>query len=184
MYMEKKTKNVYGLPISRKDIVKIFFDAPTHKIWINPKTKEINDESNAVDFVCDEGVLVRASFDGKVVFVLDGLTKNWNDIKNSPPESVMPFSETSGNIVVIEHVNKEVSWYCHLKNGSIRVKVGDIVKMGDVVGLTGNTGMSLGPHLHFLVSRLINEKKDMSYRSLVVRWEDEDVVKKCLGKLG
>lgn len=39
--------------------------------------------------------------------------------------------------------------YAHLKPGSVRVKVGDKVRAGDVIGLLGNSGTSLAPHLHF-----------------------------------
>jgi len=37
----------------------------------------------------------------------------------------------------------------HMQKGSVRVKKGDKVKRGDVIGLLGNSGDSFGPHLHF-----------------------------------
>src|SRR5207249_2295748 len=42
--------------------------------------------------------------------------------------------------------------YAHLQPGSIRVKVGDRVRRGQVVGLVGNSGNSTEPHLHFQLS--------------------------------
>jgi hypothetical protein len=54
-----------------------------------------------------------------------------------------------GNHVVIDHGNGEYSLMAHLRSGSVRVKVGDNIEAGDVIGLTGNSGMSTEPHLHF-----------------------------------
>lgn len=42
--------------------------------------------------------------------------------------------------------------YAHLKPGSVRVKPGDRVRAGQVLGLVGNSGNSTRPHLHFQVS--------------------------------
>ncbi|MFD8518827.1 M23 family metallopeptidase [Streptomyces capillispiralis] len=52
-----------------------------------------------------------------------------------------------GNAVVIKHGNKTYSQYAHLS--SVNVKVGQIVKTGQKIALSGNTGNSSGPHLHF-----------------------------------
>ena len=41
------------------------------------------------------------------------------------------------------------AFYAHLQPGSVRVKVGDTVKTGQVLGLLGNSGNSDAPHLHF-----------------------------------
>jgi murein DD-endopeptidase MepM/ murein hydrolase activator NlpD len=41
----------------------------------------------------------------------------------------------------------------HLHKGTIKVKVGDKVKMGDVLAKSGNSGESTGPHLHFEIQR-------------------------------
>ncbi len=52
-----------------------------------------------------------------------------------------------GNMVVINHGNGRWTLYGHLNE--IGVSVGQKVKQGDVIGKTGNTGGSKGPHLHF-----------------------------------
>lgn len=56
-----------------------------------------------------------------------------------------------GNFVKIKHENGYYTLYAHLKYNSIPVKIGDKVKQGDVIGYMGNTGHSLGAHLHFEV---------------------------------
>lgn len=54
-----------------------------------------------------------------------------------------------GNAVFIDHGNGEWSVLCHFKHNSIKVKVGDEVIQGDVLGLCGNTGNTSEPHIHF-----------------------------------
>lgn len=54
----------------------------------------------------------------------------------------------SGKYVTVRHGNFSVS-YCHLSEW--RVKKGDCVRPGDVVGISGSTGRSTGPHLHLTV---------------------------------
>ncbi len=51
--------------------------------------------------------------------------------------------------MVIRHASGEFSHYGHLKQGSVRVKAGDAVKRGQVIGQLGHTGNSTEPHLHF-----------------------------------
>ena len=54
-----------------------------------------------------------------------------------------------GNAVFIRHGKQEVSVLAHLKQGSIKVKAGDAVKKGQVLGQCGNSGNSSEPHLHY-----------------------------------
>lgn len=59
-------------------------------------------------------------------------------------------NRTNGNFVIIDHGNKYKSYYGHLSQ--LLVKKDDEVKKGQVIGLSGNTGMSTGPHLHFQIT--------------------------------
>jgi hypothetical protein len=57
-----------------------------------------------------------------------------------------------GTVIMIDHVidgQTVTSVYAHMIEGSRTVEIGDTVRVGQVIGETGNTGMSTGPHLHF-----------------------------------
>lgn len=54
-----------------------------------------------------------------------------------------------GNYVILRHQGGEHSHYAHLKQGSVRVRAGDAVKRGQVIGQLGHSGNSTEPHLHF-----------------------------------
>lgn len=56
-----------------------------------------------------------------------------------------------GNLVVIAHPNGFVTRYAHLQ--SFNVKVGEQVSQGKEIGKVGNTGLSLGPHLHYEIEK-------------------------------
>lgn len=66
-----------------------------------------------------------------------------------------------GQYVVISHGNGNTTLYAHMIQGSQKVKVGDTVKQGQVIGLVGTTGRSTGYHLHFEV-RVNNSRIDPS----------------------
>lgn len=97
---------------------------------------------------------------GALVFAPgDGIVK---DAVNDAPEHLLPDSrwddEASlrnprsipGNFVVIDHRNGEFSFIAHLKQGSLRVKVGDAVRRGQVIGVMGLSGDSYAePHVHY-----------------------------------
>ena len=78
---------------------------------------------------------------GKVITVVDGVPDN-------VPGEMNPYM-TTGNVVIIEHAGGAHSAYAHLIPGSPGVKVGDVVKRGQVIGRCGNSGNSSETHLHF-----------------------------------
>ncbi len=84
---------------------------------------------------------ILAPADGLVTDVITG-------VRDNIPGSMNP-SHALGNAVFIQHRGDEVSIIAHLKYGSTKVKVGDKVKRGQVVGLCGNSGNSSEPHLHY-----------------------------------
>jgi murein DD-endopeptidase MepM/ murein hydrolase activator NlpD len=66
------------------------------------------------------------------------------------PKVAPPFSALGGNYVILK-CGDVYPLYAHLKNGSVRVSPGDVVRCGDELGAVGNSGASLQPHLHFQV---------------------------------
>ena len=72
-----------------------------------------------------------------------------------------PVMAHSGNCVIIDHGNSEYSVLMHMQQGSVRVKVGERVAAGQVIGRLGNSGDAFGPHLHYQLQsgpRLFHEE--------------------------
>ena len=63
---------------------------------------------------------------------------------------VSQYSSSYGNYVVISHGSGNTTLYAHMS--SRKAEVGQYVNQGDVIGITGSTGNSTGPHLHFEVT--------------------------------
>jgi murein DD-endopeptidase MepM/ murein hydrolase activator NlpD len=96
------------------------------------------------------GVDALAVADGVVTEVKDGIPENIP----GPNSRAVPITlETvGGNHVIIDIGNGNFAFYAHLQPGSLRVKLGDKVRRGQVVGLVGNSGNSTEPHLHFHIA--------------------------------
>lgn len=71
-----------------------------------------------------------------------------------------------GNNIVIQHNDSSFAGYWHLDFGGVYVKVGDSVEMGQKIGLSGHTGYSAFPHLHFMVFKYNNSSR----RTIPVRF--------------
>lgn len=92
------------------------------------------------------GVPILATGNGRVAALHDGEPDNrrFNQAELARRETAY-----GGNYVIIDHLNGEYSWFSHLKQGSIRVKVGQEVKQGQIIAQMGASGDSLFPHLHY-----------------------------------
>ncbi len=100
-------------------------------------TQNFHPGHNGLDFGVVVGTPIEATMDGKVVYA------GWND-------------QGYGNLVIVEN-GPYKTYFAHLSQ--IPVSVGDTVTAGSTVGLSGNTGNSTGPHLHYEI-RLNNAPVD------------------------
>jgi murein DD-endopeptidase MepM/ murein hydrolase activator NlpD len=92
----------------------------------NPKTRHFG-----VDIAVHRGTIVKATADGEVTFA------GWD--------------ETFGWKVVMRHLDGVETMYGH--NDSLLVTVGDIKHLGDAIALSGSTGISTAPHVHYEVRK-------------------------------
>ncbi len=95
----------------------------------NSPTEGASSNHKGIDIEVTEGTNVYACEDGKV--------------------TTATYSDSAGNWIEIDHGNGYVSKYMH--NSELKVSVGDIVEKGQIIALSGNTGVSTGAHLHFQI---------------------------------
>lgn len=103
----------------------------------------------AVDLAAKEGTPIKATNDGVVALA----------------ESLY----LTGNSIYLDHGMGLFSQYAHLSE--LRVKTGDRVKQGDIIGLVGTTGFSTGPHLHFTFwAHNVQVNPDLFWNTTPFRW--------------
>lgn len=103
-----------------------------------------SDEQNryAIDLIVDENTPILAARGGVVMQVESAFDKSGLDAKK--------FSQRA-NLVRILHDDGSMGVYAHLKENGVYVRVGQKVSLGQQIGVSGNTGYSSGPHLHFVL---------------------------------
>jgi murein DD-endopeptidase MepM/ murein hydrolase activator NlpD len=111
------------MPLSNKLIVTSSYGTRTHPIFGTKKTHT--------------GIDLKASYDN-VYSVMDGVitSAGWD-------------SKGGGNFIKVKHFNRFETSYLHLSE--IYYRAGEKIKAGFIIGKSGNTGNSTGPHLHFSV---------------------------------
>ena len=102
-----------------------------------------DDDGNryAVDLIVPEGTPVLAARDGVVMFATSGFEEGGNDAGLAK----------RANQIRVLHDDGSMALYAHLQAGGVLVRAGERVTLGQVIGLSGSTGYSTGPHLHFAV---------------------------------
>ncbi|MFP4643905.1 MAG: M23 family metallopeptidase [Spirochaetales bacterium] len=93
----------------------------------------------ALDFAMDEGTPIHAARSGTVIEVKD----------DSARGGASTAYAQEANYIFVLHEDGSVGNYVHLERGGAQVAPGDEVEAGERIGLSGNTGQSSGPHLHF-----------------------------------
>lgn len=102
-------------------------------------THNTNFSRYTIDFNLNIGDTIVASRNGTVIKVIDKHNKQGTTKKYKP----------YGNYILIHHKDDTFSQYVHLKQNGALVKVGDSVKINEPIALSGFTGLTTTPHLHF-----------------------------------
>ncbi len=138
---------VPGDPAARTDDVTYALPFDAHRIRISQPPQghaSHRDAENrdAVDFALPEGTPVLAARAGTVMQVQEGFHGNGQDILHDGQRA---------NFIRLLHTDGSMAVYAHLQPGGVRVRPGQHVETGQLIGLSGNTGYSTAPHLHFVV---------------------------------
>ncbi|KAA2223753.1 M23 family metallopeptidase [Chryseobacterium sediminis] len=164
-----KVKNIPGYMMYIGDVTLINYDKDYHYDLPFKKGKSVNiyqgyngtfshQNENSLDFTMPEGTEVTAAREGLVTDLVS--TSNIG----CPTRSCID----KANYITILHPDGTFAQYYHLKQNGVKVNIGDQVKKGDVIGLSGNTGWSKGPHLHFVcyLPRVENDKYRETLKTL------------------
>lgn len=119
----------YSLPFRGVEVVTV--GAPSHRRHSYSR--------HCIDFFLPQGTPIRAARAGIVTFRESRYNRAFKD------ESDID----KGNALILRHADGEDSLYAHLAHRSVRVRVGERVRRGQIVALSGQTGYACYPHLHF-----------------------------------
>ncbi len=152
------TSYVYALPYEEGKTFRViqgYFSPFTHK------------ERAALDFNMKRGTKVLAAREGVVVRVKEDGTRGGLKSKY----------RSHGNNIVIQHPDGSRAGYWHLQHNGALVNVGDSVKKGQTIALSGKTGYAMVPHLHFLVWT----SKNGNWQQIATRFQTSKGIKYLKG---
>lgn len=139
--------------VGRDCHVQNYVDLAPGPDWADPHCGPLTyDKHKGTDFRIDyarmrQGVAARAAAAGTVAGLRDGMPDI--SVKLGGAEAVK--NRECGNGVTLRHADGVETQYCHLRKGSIRVKLGETVAAGQELGLVGLSGQTVFAHLHFEV---------------------------------
>lgn len=123
-----------------------------------------------------EGEEALAVADGRVVATKDSIPENVPGVNSRAVPITL--ETVGGNFVIIDIGGGHYAFYAHLQPGSLRVRVGDQVRRGQVVGLVGNSGNSTEPHLHFHIA---DAPTPLGSEGVPYEHDEHEVVGRCRG---
>ncbi len=144
--LKPHSDHIYKLPFSKLEEVQVYQG-------YNGSFSHAGE--NAIDFGLEIGDKVTASRSGVVYQVVDSNSKACQD------ESCAKYN----NLVTIYHEDGTFAEYVHLKKDGAKVNIGDKVAAGDLIGYSGNTGWTSGPHLHYMVFQYTKKGTRISYKT-------------------
>ena len=149
------TSYVYALPFEEGKsyrMVQGYFSSFTHK------------ERAALDFKMKRGSVICSAREGVVVRVKEDGDRG----------GLKRRLRAYGNYVIIQHPDSSRAGYWHIQKDGALVNVGDSVKKGQPIALSGKTGYSAIPHLHFLVWSTDNRRQ---WRQVPTRFKTSKGIK-------
>lgn len=107
---------------------------------------------HAFDFGTKIGDTIYAAREGKVVMIKEDSKKYGRSRK---------FAKYA-NYITIQHNDGTTASYYHLRYNGVLVKKGDLINRGDKIGISGMTGFTTTPHLHFVVHKATEKEGNIS----------------------
>lgn len=145
------TSYIYSLP---------YLKGTRHLFIQGANSKYSHQNELSYDFKMKQGSMIAAARPGIVIE-----TKSDSKTGGLKPENL-----ADGNHIIIQHSDGSIAKYWHLQFEGVLVNKGDTVQQGQAIGLSGNTGYSAFPHLHFQVF-------DKNNKNILVRFQTKHGVK-------